>query len=65
MADRQHAGQVDTSSLFRIASVTKPITSVTIFTLIEKGKLNLSDKVFGPSGVLGTRYGKPLQAICD
>ena len=47
------------SSLFRIASVTKPITSVAIFSLIEQGKLNLGDKVFGPSGVLGTKYGKP------
>jgi CubicO group peptidase (beta-lactamase class C family) len=45
------------SSLFRIASVTKPITSVAIFSLIEKGQLNLTDKVFGPSGILGTRYG--------
>ncbi len=58
MADKQHAQQVQQSSLFRIASVTKPITSVTIFTLIEQGKLNLNDKVFGPSGVLGTKYGK-------
>jgi CubicO group peptidase (beta-lactamase class C family) len=46
------------SSLFRIASVTKPITSVAIFTLIEKGQLKLNDKVFGPSGVLGEKFGK-------
>jgi CubicO group peptidase (beta-lactamase class C family) len=59
MADRKEAQQVLSSSLFRIASVTKPITSVTIFTLIEQGKLNLADKVFGPSGVLGTKFGKP------
>jgi CubicO group peptidase (beta-lactamase class C family) len=59
MADRQEAQQVLPSSLFRIASVTKPITSVTIFSLIEQGKLNLNDKVFGPSGILGTKYGKP------
>ena len=58
MADKQHATQVQESSLFRIASVTKPITSVTIFSLIEQGKLNLNDKIFGPSGVLGTKYGK-------
>jgi CubicO group peptidase (beta-lactamase class C family) len=45
------------SSLFRIASVTKPITSVAILSLIEKSKLNLTDRVFGPSGVLGTKYG--------
>ena len=59
MADKEHAQQVDNSSLFRIASVTKPITAVTIFTLIEKGKLNLTDKVFGPSGLFGNKYGKP------
>ena len=59
MADREHAQQVGLPSLFRIASVTKPITSVTIFTLIEKGKLHLNDKVFGPSGLLGNKYGKP------
>ncbi len=59
MADREHALQVNTGNLFRIASVTKPITAVTIFTLIEKGKLNLTDKVFGPSGIFGNKYGKP------
>jgi CubicO group peptidase (beta-lactamase class C family) len=45
------------SSLFRIASVTKPITSVAIFSLIEKGELKLDDRVFGSSGILGTKYG--------
>jgi len=58
IADRDKALQTEQSSLFRIASVTKPITSVTIFSLVERGKLNLNDKVFGPSGVLGTKYGK-------
>jgi CubicO group peptidase (beta-lactamase class C family) len=59
MADRQHLIQGQQNSLFRIASVTKPITSITIFSLIEQGKLNLTDKVFGPSGILGIKYGKP------
>lgn len=59
IADREKAIQTEQSSLFRIASVTKPVTSVTVFSLIEQGKLNLNDKVFGPSGVLGTKYGKP------
>jgi CubicO group peptidase (beta-lactamase class C family) len=58
MGDRQHLMQVQQSSLFRIASVTAPITSVAIFSLIEQGKVNLTDKVFGPSGILGTKYGK-------
>jgi CubicO group peptidase (beta-lactamase class C family) len=59
MGDRQHLMQVQQSSLFRIASVTKPITSVTIFSLIEQGKLHLTSKVFGPSGIFGIKYGKP------
>ena len=58
MGDHQHLTQVQQSSLFRIASLTKPITAVAIFSLIEQGKLNLTDKVFGPSGVLGLKYGK-------
>jgi CubicO group peptidase (beta-lactamase class C family) len=33
---------------FRIASISKPITAVAIFRLIEDGKLNLDDRVFGP-----------------
>jgi CubicO group peptidase (beta-lactamase class C family) len=59
MANREEAQQLLPASLFRIASVTKPITSVTIFTLIEKGRLNLNDKVFGPSGILDEKFGKP------
>ena len=58
MADTKEAQLVEPTSLFRIASITKPITSVTVFSLIEKGRLNLADKVFGPSGILGTKYAK-------
>jgi CubicO group peptidase (beta-lactamase class C family) len=46
------------NNLFRIASVTKPITSTAIFTLIEQGRLRTESTVFGESGILGTRYGK-------
>ncbi len=58
MGNAKDLGPTNMSSLFRIADVTKPITAVTIFTLIEQGKLNLTDKVFGASGILGTKYGK-------
>ena len=34
------------TSLFRIASVSKPITAVAILMLIERGKLKLDDKAF-------------------
>jgi D-alanyl-D-alanine carboxypeptidase len=37
--------QVNSNSLFRIASVTKTITSAAIMSLVEKGKLKLTDKI--------------------
>ncbi|MGB4776212.1 MAG: serine hydrolase [Daejeonella sp.] len=43
--------------LFRIASVSKTITSVAIMKLIQEGKLSMDDRVFGPLGILGTQYG--------
>lgn len=47
-----------TSNVFRIASVSKPITSAAIFSLIETGRLRSDDTVFGERGILGTKYGK-------
>lgn len=52
------AGELATpASLFRIASVTKPMTSVAIFTLMEQGRLGLHDLVFGEKGCLQFDYG--------
>ena len=49
---------VNADTLFRIASISKPITAVAIFKLIEAGKLNLSDRVFGPApSLLGDQFG--------
>ena len=52
-ADQEAALLVTPIHLFRIASVSKPITSAAIFTLIEQGRLKLEDHVFGAGGVLG------------
>jgi CubicO group peptidase (beta-lactamase class C family) len=35
----------------------RSITATAIFQLIEQGRLHLSDRVFGPVSVLGTRFG--------
>src|SRR5215831_10290326 len=59
VADRDTHEPLSSSSLFRIASVTKSITSVAIFTLIEQGRVNLSDKIFGKGRIFGTDYGTP------
>jgi CubicO group peptidase (beta-lactamase class C family) len=48
-----------TDNLFRIASLSKPLTSAALFTLIEAGRLSLNDRVFGPGSVLGVEYGWP------
>jgi N-acyl-D-amino-acid deacylase len=45
-ADVEKQEPVQPDSLFRIASISKPVTSVTIFRLIEQGKLSLDDRVF-------------------
>jgi CubicO group peptidase (beta-lactamase class C family) len=59
MADGQHLVSVQQNSLFRIADVSMPVTAVTIFTLVESGKLKLTDTIFGGSGILGMKYAKP------
>jgi CubicO group peptidase (beta-lactamase class C family) len=57
LADRERNERLTPMHRFRIASVTKPITSTTIFSLIEQGRLRLGDRIFGPGGVLGTDFG--------
>ena len=50
---------VQPDTLFRIASISKPITAVAVLQLVEDGLLNLDDRVFQildrfqpPEGVL-------------
>lgn len=57
-ADTAKREPVAPSHLFRIASVTKPITSAAVFSLIEQGKLRLNDPIFGKHGVLQFDYGR-------
>ncbi len=45
LADRDHQEPVALSSLFRIASISKPITAVAILRLLQAQKLMLDDKV--------------------
>ncbi|HRH41067.1 MAG TPA: serine hydrolase domain-containing protein [Pyrinomonadaceae bacterium] len=57
-ANRESNEKVTDSHLFRIASISKPITSVAIFKLIEQGKISLEDSIFGQNGILQGDYGK-------
>ena len=60
-ADREQRETLTPAHLFRIASISKTLTSVAIFVLIEQGRLRLSDRVFGPGAILGIDYGRPRE----
>ncbi len=48
---------VSTESQFRIASVSKLVTSAAVMKLVQEGKVKMDDKVFGTGALLGTTYG--------
>ena len=56
VADRQTGEALTPQHRFRIASISKPITSTGIFTLIEAGKLRLDSRVFGSDSIFGDDY---------
>lgn len=57
VANQATGEPVTTSSIFRVASVSKSITARAALKLVDEGKLNLDQKVFGAGGILGTKYG--------
>jgi CubicO group peptidase (beta-lactamase class C family) len=59
VADREAGEALTPQHRFRIASISKPITSTGIFTLIEAGELPLHSRVFGPNSILGDDYPTP------
>jgi len=46
LADREKQTPVKADSLFRIASISKPITAVAVLQLVERDKLRLQDRAF-------------------
>lgn len=56
-SDKEKAEKVTVNSRFRLASVSKTYTAAGIMKLVEQGKISLNDKVFGATGILGTKYG--------
>ena len=55
--DKNTMEPVQATSLFRIASLSKPITSAALMMMIEKNLTSLEAKIFGQNGILGTEYG--------
>jgi CubicO group peptidase (beta-lactamase class C family) len=50
-SDLEKKEPVEPDALFRIASISKPITAVAVLQLVERGKLGLDDKVFDVLGL--------------
>ena len=48
---------VRNNNLFRIASISKPITVVALLKLMQEGELSIDDKVFGENSILGEDFG--------
>ncbi|WP_139924590.1 serine hydrolase [Hymenobacter sp. DG01] len=55
-ADLAKTQPMTPATLLRVASVSKPVTSVAVMKLMEEGKLSLQHKVFGPEGYLNAPY---------
>ncbi|GGG58182.1 serine hydrolase domain-containing protein [Hymenobacter glacieicola] len=55
-ADLAKSQPATPATLFRVASVSKPVTSVAIMKLLEDGRLDLQHRVFGPQGYLNDSY---------
>ncbi|TQS45287.1 serine hydrolase [Cryptosporangium phraense] len=58
---RPHPVQPD-RTLFRIASLTKPITAAAVLRLVEDGHLRLDDRILAPGGALASFVTTPADA---
>lgn len=47
LANQKTGKPMKVDSMFRIASISKPITAAAVFRLVESGRLQLDDRVFG------------------
>lgn len=58
-SDLEAETPITDNSLFRIASISKPITAITIMKLSADNQLSYGNKVFGDSGLLSNDFGTP------
>lgn len=56
-ADLEQMTRVKPSHLFRLGSMSKQMTAISIMKLVDDGLLGLDDQVFGENGILGLEYG--------
>ena len=58
-SDKESRIRAADDDLYRIASVSKPITVIAILKLVQDSLLSLDQKVFGSDGIFGNDYGTP------
>lgn len=58
-ADKEAGQKTSNDNLYRIASISKPVTYVAVLKLVQDGKLTLDQKVFGRGAILGDDFGTP------
>lgn len=56
-ADVEAVQPATNNNLYRIASLSKQVTSIAIMRLMDQGRIRMSDTVFGSGAILGTDYG--------
>ncbi len=61
-ADKDNRVRIEPYHLFRVASVSKLITAAGVMKLVEQGKIELDDYVFGEKGILND---KPFDVYAD
>jgi len=64
-SDMENSIPAAASDIYRIASVSKLITAVAIFKLVEEGIIALDEKVFGAGSIFGDDYGTPGTHVSD
>lgn len=61
-ADQLGSQRVTPDHMFRLASMSKQHTAIAIMTLMEQGKLKLTDTVFGKDGLLYNAFGDNMSS---
>jgi len=57
-SDKEANEPASNNSLYRLASISKPITVVAILKLVHDDRLLMDQKLFGPNGILGNDFGE-------
>ncbi len=64
-ADRECQEEMSPGHILRMASVSKLLTATGIMVLQDRDSLNISDKVFGPDGILDDPFYSSLIKDCN